>query len=187
MQKVKFATGRYEQLVGYIAGIPCVPGRSASLPRAGETWLVEITGSNAAKTVAYVRAVRPWQGTPEDHRAVVHAHADFRDGTLKFRGRFAFPLKHTVYAQLWEDYRLLAENIHAVIIRGDKAIRWNRQGGPPQVLPLQRFATKYKRQRLLGEPDDVDYFLTNLEALRAKTIEDARRRAARVGPDNVRA
>lgn len=176
MQKVKFVAGRYEQLVGYIAGIPCVPNGGESQPMAGETWLVEIMGTNARRTMAYVRAVRPWQGTAEDRRAVVHAHVDFRDGTLKFLSRFTFPIEHTLYAQLWEDYKLLTANMNAVIIRGDQAIRWSRKGKPPEVLPLQRFATKYRRQPLLGEPNDIHHFLANLEDLRSKTIEEARRR-----------
>ncbi|HUW65049.1 MAG TPA: hypothetical protein VMW83_10210 [Spirochaetia bacterium] len=183
MQKVKFVADRYEQLVGHVAGIPCILESGASQPRAGETWLVEMTRTNARRTVAYVKAVRPWQGTPEDRRAVVHAHVDFHDGTLKFLRSITFPVEHTLYAQLWKDYQLLMANMNAVIIRGDKAIRWNKKGKPPHALPLQRFATKYKNQPLIGEPGDIRYFLANLEDLRNKTIEEARRRRAKEGPE----
>jgi len=181
MQKMRFVTSRHGQLVGYIAGIPCILDEDSPRPGSGETWLVELTGTNAARTHAYVRAVRPWRGTPEDRRAVLHAHVDFRNGIVRFRSHFVFPMSHTSYAQTWKDYQLLAENIHAVIIRGDKAIRWNRRGKPPQVLPLSRFATKYKRQPLLGDPADIAYFQANLEVLRAKAIEEAKRRNEKMG------
>lgn len=176
MQKIKFTAGRSGQLTGHIAGIPCVLEPGPANPAAGETWLIEITKVNVAKTFAHVRAIRRWKGTPEDRRAIAHAHVDFREGTLKLSSRFTFPMQQTFYAQTWNDYRTLADNMNAVIIRGDKAIRWSRKGRPPQVMPLRRFATKYKNQPLIGEPADIDSFLTNLDTLRIKTVEDARMR-----------
>jgi len=176
MHKVKFVAGRYEQLVGYIAGIPCVLAQGPREAAPGETWLVELTGTNARRTVAYVRAVRPFRDTAEDRRAVVYPRVDFRTGTVRLGGRFVFPVEHTLYAQVWEDYKLLAENVHAVIIRGDRAVRWHKKGKPPEVLPLARFATKYRRQPLLGEPADIERFLANLEELRNEAIGEARRR-----------
>jgi len=176
MHKVKFATGRHGQLLGYIAGIPCVLARADSQAAAGETWLVEVTGTNPRRTLAYVRAVRPFRNTPEDRRTVMHPHVDFRTGTVRLGHRFVFPVEHTIYAQMWDDYRTLTENMHAVIIRGDRAIRWHKKGKPPEVLPLARFATKYRRQPLLGDSADIERFLANLEDLRREAIEEARRK-----------
>lgn len=182
MYKIKFLVGRCEGLAGSIAGIPCILDECTPEPKAGETWLVEITRTNARRTVLYVRPVRPWNDTQEDHRAVVHAHVDFHNGTVRFLNRFTFPVELTRYAQLWEDYNQLASNMNVVIIKGDKAVRWNKKGKPPQVLPLSSFATKYRRQPLLGEPKDVSRFLANLEDLRSYTIENARRRSKGAAP-----
>ncbi|HUW65295.1 MAG TPA: hypothetical protein VMW83_11515 [Spirochaetia bacterium] len=182
MYKIKFLVGRCEGLAGSIAGIPCILDECTPEPKAGETWLVEITRTNARRTVLYVRPVRPWNDTQEDRRAVVHAQVDFHNGTVKFLNRVTFPVEITRYAQLWEDYRMLSDSTNAVIIKGDKAVRWNKKGKPPQVLPLHRFATKYKRQPLLGESKDIRRFLTNLEDLRGYTIESARRRSKGTSP-----
>ncbi|HUW66407.1 MAG TPA: hypothetical protein VMW83_17250 [Spirochaetia bacterium] len=179
MLKVKFVVGLYGRLMGHIAGIQCLLEDCTAQPKAGETWLVKITGTNARRTMLYVRAVHPWQDRPEDRRAIVQVRVDFRDGMIKFPHRFAFPAEHTLYAQLWEDYKLLTDNMNAVIIRGDKAIRWNKKGKPPQVLPLHRFATKYRHQPLLGKPDDIDHFLANLDDLRNESIESARKRRSK--------
>lgn len=170
---------RYGQLAGHIAGIPCILEDYSGQPHIGETWLVKITRTNAYRTMLYVEAIRPWQDTPDDNHAVTHVHLDFHDGTVKFLSRFVFPMEHSIYAQLWESYKLLADNMNAVIIKGNnKAIRWNKKGAPPQV-PLHRFATKYKNQPLLGDHNDINYFLANLDKLRQKTIAEARNKGVK--------
>lgn len=174
LQKVKFVVGRDGRLVGSIAGIPCIVDSRISEPKAGETWLVEITRTSSRRTLFYVRPVRQWMDTPEDRRSVVHAHVDYRNGTVCFHNRFVLPIEKTTYAKLWDDYNLLVDNVTAVIIKGDTAVRWNKKGKPPQVLPLHRFATKYRRQPLLGEPKDIHRFLANLEELRSQTIQSTR-------------
>lgn len=174
MYKIKFIVGQSKRLTGSIAGIPCILDDSTSKPKAGETWLVEITKTNISRTVLYVRPVRPWKGTPEDRQAVVHVHVDFHTGTVKLHNGFMFRIELTQFVNPWGDYKVLSDNMNAVIIKDDKAIRWNKRGKPPQVLTLDRFATKYKRQPLLGDPDAVHRFLANLEDLRSCAIESAR-------------
>lgn len=176
MQKVTFVTSYQGRLTGYIAGVPYFLVDKGSDAKVGETWLIEITKINANRTAVYIRAIRPWRGTPEDCRSIFHPHVDFRSGVVKLLNHYNFPIEHTLYAQLWGDYKLLSKNTNSVIIRGDKAIRWNSKGKPPHVVPLNRFATKYKNQPLLGTSKDIHYFSTNLEEFRNMAIEYARKR-----------
>lgn len=176
MHKVTFTNNSHGRLTGYIVGIPCVPEGGGTKPQADETWLVEITKVNARRTLVFVRAVRPWRDTSEDRQAIVHANVDFHNGVVKFLDRWSFPIKHTLHARLWEDYKLLSDNMNAVIIRDGKAILWNRKGKRPYILPLPRFATKYKNQLLLGKSEDIGHFLANLETFRSSAIEHAQKR-----------
>lgn len=114
-----------------------------------------------------------------DYESIQKGQPDFRNGVLFFHGGVSFPLDRTIYARAWEDYQILAANTNAVIIREGMAIRWRKKGKPPEELPLVRFATKYKRQPLLGAPEEVEDFVNSLALLVARAVEEAKRK--RVG------
>lgn len=101
---------------------------------------------------------------------------DFAKGVLSLRGGVSYPLNMTNYARAWEDYQVLSNNTNAVIIRKGYAVRWRKKGKPPQELPLHRFATKYKRQTLLGSAEDIENFLNNLDAYVAKAIKESQKK-----------
>lgn len=156
----------------------CIPLPHGIRPGMGETWLVDVVQVISRRCLC-VRLVRRWRGTLADYESVQKGYPDFRKGVLSFHGGVSFPLKETRYARLWEDYQVLAANPNAVIIRDGKAIRWRKKGRPPEEMPLHRFATKYKRQPLLGAKEEIDCFLHALETLVAQAVEEAGRKKGR--------
>ena len=100
----------------------------------------------------------------------------FPKDTLYFRGRMPHSHGMTPYTGAWEDYRVLSQNTNAVIIRKGYAIRWKKKGKLPEKLPLHRFATKYKRQPLLGDPDEINAFLSNIELYIAQAIRESKKK-----------
>lgn len=177
MHKVTFVAGRLGNVIGYISNVICLPEKNGPRPEAGEAWLVEITGKKPGSNVMFVRPVRLWRGSLKDYEAVSRGEPDFKRGVVRYFGNACFPVEKTRYAGLWRDYLLLSENMHGVIIRKNTAVRWNKKGKPPEVMPLHRFATKYKRQPLLGKPEDIQIFLKSLEDLRKRAVEEARQKA----------
>jgi hypothetical protein len=160
----------------------CIPVPGGRIPKMGEIWLVDIARRISARSV-YVRLVRRWQGLLADYEATQKGQPDFRKGVLVFRGGVSFPLSETAYAGVWGDYQVLSENNNAVIIRGGKAIRWRKKGKPPEEMPLYRFSTKYKRQTLIGDREEIEEFLDSLEALVARAVEEARNKRAGAVPE----
>ncbi len=151
----------------------CLPLPGGGRPRLGETWIVDIANRISTRSL-YVKLVRRWKGLLTDYESIQKGQPDFRKGLLVFRDGVSFPLSNTSYARLWEDYLVLFANINAVIIRQGTAVRWRKKGKPPEELPLYRFATKYKHQPLLGDREDVDYFLSSIGRLTAQAIEESR-------------
>jgi hypothetical protein len=178
MQKVTFVRGRLGNVIGSISSMVCLPEKSGPQPEAGETWLVEISGKKPGGNVILVRPIRLWKGSIRDYEAVSRGEPDFKQGLVRYFGNVCFPVEKTRYAGLWRDYLLLSENMHGVIIHNDTAVRWNKKGKPPQVMLLHQFATKYKRQPLLGEPRDIEMFLNSLEELKRRAVAEARQKAA---------
>lgn len=177
MHKVTFVSGRLGNVIGHISNVICLPEKNGPRPEAGETWLVEITGKKPGSNVMFVRQIRLWKGSLRDYEAVSRGEPDFHRGVVRYFGNACFPVEKTRYAGLWCDYQLLSVNMHGVIIRRDTAVRWNKKGKPPEVLPLHRFATKYKRQPLLGDPEDIEMFLNSLGDLKKRAVDEARQKA----------
>ncbi|MCL6634416.1 MAG: hypothetical protein K6T29_01435 [Peptococcaceae bacterium] len=153
----------------------CIPLPDGIRPGLGEAWIVE-TAQVLSPRCLYVRLIRRWRGFLADYEAIQKGQPDFIRGVLSFRGGVSFPLSETRYARLWEDYQVLAANPNAVIIRDGKAVRWRKKGKPPEEMPLYRFSTKYKRQPLLGNPEEIRQFLNAREKFMAQVIEEAARK-----------
>lgn len=177
MFKVTFNVPHGAVIAGNTPQGLCIPRPGGILPKMGETWIVD-TAQRISAYSLYVRLIRQWRGLLSDYECIQKGQPDFRRGVLSFRGGVSFPLRETVYAGAWEDYQVLSANLNAVIIRGGMAIRWRKKGKPPEELPLYRFATKYKRQPLLGAPEEVEGFLNSLELLVKQAIEESRRKRA---------
>lgn len=156
----------------------CIPLPGGGVPEMGETWLVDIVQRISARSLR-VKLIRRWRGLLSDYESIQKGQPDFRKGVLSFHGGVSFPLKNTIYARAWEDYQVLAADTNAVIIREGMAIRWRKKGKPPEELPLVRFATKYKRQPLLGASEEVEDFVNSLELLVARAVVEANKK--RVG------
>lgn len=172
MFKVVFSI-RYSDIVA--ANSPqglCIPMPGGIQPELGETWIVDKTQRISTSSL-YVRLVRQWRGLISDYESIQKGQPDFRRGLLVFKEGASFPLGETAYARLWDDYQMLLSNNNAVIIHPGFAVRWRKKGKPPEELPLYRFATKYKQQPLLGDQEDIDYFLKSLNRLIAQAVEES--------------
>jgi len=151
----------------------CVPMPGGSCPKMGETWIVEAT--RRTNTLSqHVKLIRRWRGVLSDYELIQKGQPDFRKGVLVFRDGASFPLKETTFAKEWNDYRFLSANTNTVIIRSGKAIRWKKKGKPPEEMPLHRFATKYKNQRLSGSREEIEYFLNSHGQLVAQAVEESK-------------
>lgn len=162
----------------------CVPLPGDSQPKAGEEWLVDIAHKKPGRPLC-VKLVRRWRGLLADYQAIQKGQPDFRNGLLHFKGRVhaAFPLEETEYAAAWRDYQALLENTNAVIIRNGLAIRWRKKGKPPVEMTLEQFATKYKRQPLLGVRQEIEDFLNSLDLLVAQAVERSKKKRAGAVPE----
>ncbi|BAF60229.1 MAG: hypothetical protein HPY89_01650 [Pelotomaculum sp.] len=175
MFKVTFDIPYRETVAGNTSDGLCIPLPEGIMPKPGETWIVEAVRRISARTY-YVRLIRPWRGLLADYECIQKGNPDFNKGVLCFNDGTSFPLSRTAYARAWEDYQILSSNTNAVIIRDGMAVRWRKKGKPPEEMPLHRFATKYKRQQLLGKQEDIENFLNSLELLVAKAVEESRKK-----------
>lgn len=175
MFKVTFNVPHGSEIAGNCPQGFCIPVPGGNLPKMGETWIVD-TAQRISAYSLYVRLIRRWRGLLMDYEDTQKGQPDFRKGVLLFNGKVSFPLCETIYATAWDDYQVLSANPNAVIIREGLAIRWRKKGKPPEELPLYRFATKFKRQPLLGAPEEVEDFLNSLEMLVGQVIDESRKK-----------
>ena len=173
--KVTFDIPYGEVVAGNTSHGLCIPVPGGNMPKLGETWVVDVVNKVSRRSF-HVKLVRKLKSFPSDYKYLQKGQPDFEKGVLSFKKGISYPLSMTAYARAWEDYQILSNNTNAVIIREGCAIRWRKKGKPPEELPLHRFATKYKRQPLLGEPEDIENFLNNLDLYVAKAIMESKRK-----------
>jgi hypothetical protein len=182
---VRFKTGRNGNIFTEIGEWICFPNSEGPQPKPGETWLVEIikpAAQSNQNNIRHLRLVQQLNGILTDKKGETGkiigkkmvGRIDLKSGVLCFSGNNGYqttlPLENTKYSSIWNDYKFLLDNPNAVIIRDGKAILWRKKGKFPKIMPLARFATKYKRQTLVGDQEQVDYFLKSLKELRDQVI-----------------